>query len=413
VLGVGAGCAWSAPDSRSGSDSSAGVASTTPATTHPDPDRTAAVQSSLDAVLTAVRLGDRAAFDSHLASPESTFADRLFANLTTLPTGVQFRAEARTAALPAAQLAALPGGWGQLITVSSRLGHDVGPSTYEVWLAVVEAGDGIRLGGLTDVSGDAAISRPVWLTQRIRLVTGPAATVVAGSRRTDLAAWLRRAESAERAVRERTAKEANPRWANGLVVELPSTASAFDQVLGVTPGSYDKIAAVAWPQGPDPSTAAVRVVVNPDLAGSLDDDRLTVLITHEATHVLPRSGVSPAPVWLVEGFADWVAFDRTPAAAPPTEDLVLTDVRRHGAPQSFPADTDFRPEAADLDLTYGRAWLLCRFIAETWSAAQLVRLYAEVDGGTAVPSALHDVLGVDEQTLLHRWQAWLEHEADR
>ena len=92
---------------------------------------------------------------------------------------------------------------------------------------------------------------------------------------------------------------------------------------------------------------------------------------------------------------------------------MLTDVRRHGAPQSFPADTDFRPEAADLDLTYGRAWLLCRFIAETWSAAQLVRLYAEVDGGTAVPSALHDVLGVDEQTLLHRWQAWLEHEADR
>jgi hypothetical protein len=374
------------------------------------------VQSSLDAVLAAVRLGDRTDFDTHLASPESTFADRLYGNLTTLPTDVELRAETSTASLPAAQLAALPGGWGQLITVSSRLSHDVGPSTYEVWLAVVEAGDGVRLGGLSDDPsdpGDAAKGRPLWLTQRIRLVTGPSATVVAGSRRTDLAAWLRRAESAERAVRKRIAQQANPRWTKGLVIELPSTASAFDQVLGVEPGSYDQIAAVAWPQGPDPSTAADRVVVNPELAGSLDDDRLAVLITHEATHVLTRSGVSPAPIWLVEGFADWVAFDRSPAAAPPTQDLVLSDVRRHGAPPSFPADTDFRPDAADLDLTYGRAWLLCRFIADTWSGAQLVRFYAETDAGKSLPSALHDVLGIDEQTLLHRWQAWLEHEADR
>jgi hypothetical protein len=371
------------------------------------------VQSSLDAVLAAVRLGDRTAFDTHLASPASTFADRLYANLTTLPTDVELRAENRTASLPAAQLTALPGGWGQLITVRSRLSHDVGPSTYEVWLAVVESGDGVRLGGLADDPGDAAPSRPLWLTQRIRLVTGPSATVVAGSRRTDLAAWLRRAESAERAVRERTAEPANSRWTKGLVVELPSTTSAFDQALGVKPGSYDQIAAVAWPQGPDPSTAAVRVVVNPELAGSLDDDRLTVLITHEATHVLTRSGVSPAPIWLVEGFADWVAFDRTPTAAPATQDLVLSDVRRHGAPQSFPADSDFRPDAADLDLTYGRAWLLCRFIADSWSAAHLVRFYAEIDDGTAMPNALHDVLGIDEQTLLHRWQTWLEHEADR
>ena len=236
---------------------------------------------------------------------------------------------------------------------------------------------------------------------------------MAGSRRTDLAAWLRRAESAERAVRERIAKQANPRWTNGLVVELPSTASAFDQVLGVEAGQLRpdrRRGMAARPGSLDGGGPSRR---QPELAGSLDDDRLAVLITHEATHVLTRSGVSPAPIWLVEGFADWVAFDRSPAAAPPTQDLVLSDVRRHGAPQSFPADTDFRPDAADLDLTYGRAWLLCRFIADTWSGAQLVRFYAEIDAGTALPSALHDVLGIDEQTLLHRWQAWLEHEADR
>ena len=89
------------------------------------------MQSSLDAVLAAVRLGDRTAFDTHLASPESTFADRLFANLSTLPYRRRAPRRDRTASLPAAQLEALPGGWGQLITVSSRLSHDVGPSTYE------------------------------------------------------------------------------------------------------------------------------------------------------------------------------------------------------------------------------------------------------------------------------------------
>ena len=371
------------------------------------------MQATLDAILTSVRLGDRARFDTYLASSGSAFADLLFANLTTLPPGVRLVAEPRTVDLPAAELAELPGGWSQEITVTSRLSHDSGPSTYEVWLAVAETDHGVRVGGLADGAGGAAASRPLWLTQPIRLVTGPGVTVVTGSSKTDLSAWLRRAQTAEQAVRARTAEQANPRWAGGLVIELPSSAAAFDQVLGVAPGSYDQIAAVAWPEGPDPSTAAIRVVVNPDLARSMDDDRLAVLITHEATHVLTRSASSPAPIWLVEGFADWVAFARIPASAPPTIELVLSDVRRHGVPEGFPTDAEFRPAASDLDLTYGRAWLLCRFIAETWSGPRLVRLYAAIDDGTAVPVALHDVLGIDEQTLLRRWQTSLAREAGR
>lgn len=376
-----------------------------------------------DQLLAASKRADRAAFDRQLVLPASAFADRLFANLAALPTGsVRFSVQPAIAALSADEPDSLRGGWAQEVRVSSQLRHDTGPSTYEVWFALAPGRHGVRLVGLAadDVADATPLSRPLWLTQRIGVSTGPDATVVAAGDRTDLPGWLRRAEAAERAVDSRigsgragreTASRA--RWSRGLVIELPSTGTAFDQVLGVEPGSYDQIAAVAWPEGPDPSTAAVRVVVNPTLADSLDSARLDVLITHEATHVLTRSATSPAPMWLVEGFADWVAFDRVPAAAPPTVELVLTDVRRNGAPASLPADTDFAPDAPNLNLTYGRAWLLCRFIAETWSDRRLVRLYAKVDRGTALSAALRDFLDIDEPALLSRWQRWLRSQARR
>jgi hypothetical protein len=82
-------------------------------------------------------------------------------------------------------------------------------------------------------------------------------------------------------------------------------------------------------------------------------------------------------------------------------------------PTAFPSDSDFRPDATDLDLTYGRAWLLCSFVARTWSDADLVRLYAAVDGGTPLATAVPEVLGVDEPTLLRRWQARLTAQSRR
>ncbi len=405
-------CSTAATDDRPSSRRSPAAGSSTTAT-RPGQNRAAAAQSTLDAVVAAVRVGDRPAFDAQLTTATSEFADRLFANLETLPPDVVLRAEQQTADLSPPAVTAAPGGWRQRVTVRSRLDHDTGASAYEVWFAMADGGDRVRLSGPAEGPDGATTGRPLWLIQRIRIVNGPDATVVSGSDRTDLPDWLRRAQSAERAVRVRTGKPAHPRWDHGLVVELPGSGAAFDRVLGVAPGSYDQIAAVAWPQGPDPATAAVRVVVNPDLAATLDEDRLDVLITHEATHVLTRSASSPAPNWLVEGFADWVAFDRIPGAAPPTEDLVLADVRRHGAPTAFPADNAFRPDASDLDLNYGRAWLLCRFIADTWSGADLVRLYAEIDAGATTARAFPDVLGVEEQALLRRWSAWLDRQADR
>ena len=399
----------SGPADSTGSSSPSGSVTATSTTSA---DRAAESQHTLDALLAAARADRRAAFDDQLSDPTSAFADRLFGNLTTLPpTAVQFRAQPRTADLSATERARWPTGWAQQVEVASRVGHDTGPSTYRVWFVFTAVAGRIELAATADGPAADPPSRPLWLTEPLRMISGPDVTVLAGGDRADLTGWLRRAESAEHAVRARIGGLGTAAGGSaarrGLVIELPSTEQAFDQTLGVAAGSYDQIAAVAWPEGPDPATSAVRVVINPGPAGALDEERLGVLIIHEATHVLTGSTTSPAPMWLVEGFADWVAFNRLPAAAPPTRDEVLADVRKHGVPTAFPSDSDFRPDAADLDLTYGRAWMLCSFVAGTWSDADLVKLYGAVDGGAPLAAAAPEVLGVDESTLLHRWQAWL------
>jgi hypothetical protein len=282
-----------------------------------------------------------------------------------------------------------------------------------VWLLMTPATGGTaRLAGVADDPSGRPSERPLWLIEPVRMVTGPHATVLAGGS-TALSGWLGRSEQAEEAVRTRLSASRREDGLDGLVVEVPSTERAFEQLLGVERGSYHRIAAVAWPMGGDPAHDAVRIVVNPAAAGALDDDRLAVLLTHEATHVLTRSASAPAPMWLVEGFADWIAFDRLPQVAPPTEDLVLADVRRNGAPTAFPADADFRPDANELELTYGRAWMLCRYMAASTSPHDLVRLYAAIDAGAAPAAALPDALGMDEPTLLVRWHSWLERRAGR
>ena len=63
---------------------------------------------------------------------------------------------------------------------------------------------------------------------------------------------------------------------------------------------------------------------------------------------------SAAPTWLIEGFADYVAY----AAYPATESAALTPLRtrvRGGwLPGALPSEADFRASAAELDLAYAQ-----------------------------------------------------------
>jgi hypothetical protein len=383
----------------------------------------AAARSALGSLAAAVRARDAPAYRATITTGEPSFApiaDRLFANLSALPLSqLSFSVDGGPVPLDGVGEQNLPGGWTQAGTVTWRLGNDTGPAVHRLWLTFAPAGRVARLAGIsTDPPsgqsagsvGSGAQPVPLWLLGPVQVASGHGATVVVADGRAG--PWLSRAEAARAAVSAAVGTDLRRSWRGRLVVEVPGSQADFERVLGGAAGSYRQVAAVTRPEGPDPAEAAVRVVVNPVLAGPLTPAGLDVLLTHEATHVATRSALSRAPMWLVEGFADYVAYDRVGSAAPAAESLVRSAVRQQGLPTDFPAETSFRPDAADLAQTYAMAWAACRFVADTYSPEALQRLYRDADSGRSLSAAIRRQLGVSQSALIDSWRGWLEHQSE-
>ncbi|MFD5828911.1 basic secretory protein-like protein [Lentzea sp. NPDC060358] len=95
----------------------------------------------------------------------------------------------------------------------------------------------------------------------------------------------------------------------------PGKISWLRRVDVVVPPSDADLVALVGPAFADMAGIAIRdgagqrVVLNRTRAAALTDLELRVLLRHEITHVATRDLTSDAaPLWLVEGFADWVAF---------------------------------------------------------------------------------------------------------
>jgi hypothetical protein len=138
-----------------------------------------------------------------------------------------------------------------------------------------------------------------------------------------------------------------------------------------------------------------------------------VLLAHEAVHVATDSPNSAAPDWLVEGFADHVAYRGYPGAVRPAADLLLADVVRNGPPQALPEDKDFRGPGDELELAYLRSWSACRRLAARFGDDRLFDYYTAVDGGQDASSAAQQVLGLDQRGLVRDWRGWLTQAAER
>ncbi|MGI3785889.1 MAG: hypothetical protein ACRYG2_34520, partial [Janthinobacterium lividum] len=265
----------------------------------------------MDRLFAAGVAGDRTGWDAGVFALDVPFAVRstlLFDNLRVLrPSRLRVRLTGAEQQLsPARQNELGPGARVVQAQLGWRLQGERVDATSTVWLTLVPSSGGERLAGTDDGTALDTPAAPLWWLTRVTRVTRGNVTVVVGPGQ----AARRWAALASRAASDATTYLPAPLrrgWDGHLVVEVPGTEADFAHVLGAAPSAYATTAAVTRPEGPT-TRAAVRVVVNPAVAGDTDAELGTTLV-HEAVHVATRSAGSAAPLWAVEGLAEHVALE--------------------------------------------------------------------------------------------------------
>ena len=248
-------------------------------------------------------------------------------------------------------------------------------------------------------------------------------------------------------------------WPRTVVVEVPADPAGMASVLGATgTDGLDQVAAVTVGDV-DATTGsgaggADRIVVNAAAFAGFGPMGRRVVLTHEVTHVATRadSPVAP-PLWLQEGFADYLAYRGTGLSRGVIAGDVLALVRAGRTPTHLPDEADFDPTRARIAPAYAGAWLALDLIARDGGVARVVAFYRAAAGirrggitgpGSASPAlaaarrgpavagltvsgpdlamtetiaqsqtqqelraAFSHVLAVDQATFVRRWRAYL------
>lgn len=294
------------------------------------------------------------------------------------------------------------GGWRAAVDLSWRFaGFDAEPVREEVLVGFAPGADGGL--GITSFGGGDRRS-PLWLSGPLEVRrSGQTLVLATTAGEADLVAG--RAEAAVPVVRT-----VLPQWSSGLVVEVPASEGDLDRVLGADEGTYAGIAAVtASVDGSLAPGAPVHVFVNPEVYDGLDPVGGQVVLSHEATHAATDAPLTTGvPLWLLEGFADYVALRDVDLPLSTTAAQIAAQVRQSGAPQALPGAAEFGSTDSHLGAAYESAWLACRLLADTGGEAALVRLYEEVAGGAPYAERLEALFGLTEAQLTRRWRERLE-----
>ncbi|MGW3309894.1 hypothetical protein ACWDG9_25275 [Streptomyces sp. NPDC001073] len=253
----------------------------------------------------------------------------------------------------------------------------------------------------------------LWDQGRVRVVKGAHSLVMGVGQSADsLADYRALADHAVPAVSGAWGTD----WSGHVVVLVPGTLDGMAGLLGSPAASYRGIAAVTTGEaGGSGSAPADRIIVNPEAYAMLGAVGKQVVLTHETTHVATRAHTTSAtPLWLSEGYADWIGYrgtGRTPVQAAPELHSAVQD---GDLPTALPTDKDFgfSSDPAKLAQAYEGGWMACRMIEDRWGVARLGAFYRAV--GThkkrpgAVEDALKSVLGVTPGEFTAEWREYLE-----
>jgi hypothetical protein len=253
--------------------------------------------------------------------------------------------------------------------------------------------------------GGADRRSPLWLSGPLQVRRSPHALVLVQG---EPAEGDRVARLARRAVPQ--VRRVMPGWPGHLVVEVPASERRLASVLPADPRQYAGIAALTTTvDGSRSKGTPVHVFVNPRAFLPLGQRSAQVVLTHEATHVATEAATSTAPIWLVEGFADYVALRPQRLPLRTTASRIIARVRRDGVPAHLPGRRAFATGAPHLEASYESAWLACRLLATSAGPDALVAFYRAVDAGEPVGSALRSHVGFGLRDLTERWRTLLAH----
>ena len=290
--------------------------------------------------------------------------------------------------------------WGADVQMSWRIARfDKAPSMMEVPFVLAQTPSGAAF---VSVGHPPDRAVPLWLLGDLDVQRSRRALVmVAGDAPVD--DFFSFADQAVADVRK-----VLPRRSGTLVVEVPSTEDDLERVVGAENGAYQSIAAVTTTvDGSLSPSSPAHILINPEVFGRLGDDGAQIVVSHEATHVATSAATSTLPMWLLEGFADYVALAHVDLPVSRTASQILAKVRRAGPPNQLPGVVEFDPANAALGSSYESAWLACRFIGAKYGEQRLIEFYDAVDGEVPVRAGFKRYLDTDQRAFTSQWQGYL------
>jgi len=377
--------------------------------------RAEAVEALLDARAQAVLAGDQAALADQVDPTQTEFAEqqRLVAErLGDVPLAQwSYEVVGDGPELSEERAAVLPDG---AAVVRVRLTYRVEGTTSETdreqYLTVVPRGGRWLLAGDTDGEAEGLrTDRDLWDLGPVRVRQGESAVVVADRRSVDRAELRRFATEADRAVTD-VDRVWRADWSRQPLVLVPHSQQDMATLLGDDGKGLAQIAAVTTGSVAEGLTRGDRVVINPETFATLGPVGRRIVLSHEVTHLAARAtSVQSLPIWLSEGFADYVAYDASTVPAGVVAADLLEQVRAGDAPRELPDDAAFDAGEGDIAAAYEGAWLACRMIAQRWGEPALVRFYTEMadSAGPGWPEEVESSLGVSERKLVRQWRSYV------
>jgi hypothetical protein len=374
-------------------------------------ERAGALTVILDRRAAALRRRDRAAWLSDVDPTAVAFRERqarAFATLRAVPIAAwRYTVEGAGAALPPGRAAALGAEAGVLrVVLRYRIaGFDARDVEREQQLTVARRAGRWVLAGDTDAGSAAVADRDLWDVGAARVVRGER-TLVIGTGPL-LERYAREGDSAAR----RVARLWRAPWPRRLIVLVPATSGQLLAVLGrPSAAGLGQIAALTTGRTRgDGIVYGDRVVINPATYPTLSSRAREIVMAHETTHVATRAAArTPVPIWLSEGFADYVGYRDARVPVSIAAGDLIARVRSGRLPAALPDDADFDAARGEVSYAYNGAWLACRLIAQRHGERALASVYeqAAVAGRPGLAAALAR-LGTDERRLTADWRAHL------